>query len=423
MSKASSAAYREVSFDFSHVGLYNPVYLPLFYNRTRFVHMYGSAGSGKSRFGCQREIVLSFDSERQGKRTLVVRRYQNTLAASVYAELKGIIYEWNIEKYFDILKSPLTIINKITRVEFLFRGLDDVEKIKSVSGVDRVLIEEATEVDQKSDLDQLNLRLRGVRNGQITLMYNPVNSQHWLNTEIHQQLPQYHYILKTTYKDNLRLDQFEKANGVSPTNAEIIESFRLTNANYYKVYGLGEWGSNPEGLIYPDYEVVPSMPAPQFYGLDFGFNDPCALIAGAIVDAEKSKKDYFIKEILYERKLTSNGLTAALQSLGIPKNIPIVADCSRPEMIAALRRAGYWVLDSVKGAGSVKAGIDHVKTFDLKIVAGSKNLLKETSNYSWKNKNGQWLEEPQDGLDHCCDAFRYGPQAKQNTFSSTTWKG
>jgi phage terminase large subunit len=53
----------------------------------------------------------------------------------------------------------MRIINNLTGSDIIFRGLDDVEKIKSVSGVTRIWLEEATEADKK-DFDQLDIRLR-----------------------------------------------------------------------------------------------------------------------------------------------------------------------------------------------------------------------------------------------------------------------
>ncbi|HEX3102537.1 MAG TPA: hypothetical protein VHQ01_12120, partial [Pyrinomonadaceae bacterium] len=95
--------------------------------------------------------------------------------------------------------------------------------------------------------------------------------------------------------------------------------------------------------------------------------------------------------------------------LKVSKNIPIVYDTAQPGPLyaEALSAAGYWVVPAEKGPGSVKAGIINVKKFDLRPVGGGKNLFAELNGHSWKNKNGVWLDEPQDGLDHLLDGFRY----------------
>lgn len=397
-----------MNLDFSNPELFNKVYIPLFYNKARFLHLFGSAGSGKSVFGGQKEIIFSFREERTNRKTMVIRKVYATLKNSVFSQLKSAIYEWNLQDCFKITTSPLSIINKYTEVEFIFLGLDDIEKVKSVAGVDRILIEEATELSGINELDQLSLRLRGFSEVQITLMYNPVNVYHWLNQEIHQKLPAEHFIKKTTYRDN------EKLLARDPNYAANIERLKDTNPNYYKVYGLGEWGQNSEGLIYPTYETVSEMPEAQFYGLDFGFNDPCALVAGAVCDNfADTKKDYFVEELLYETQLTSTVLIERMNELKISKWIPIIADCARPEMIADLQKAGYIVRPCAKYPGSVVEGINNVKKFNLKYVAGGKNLYKEVQNYGWKEKDGKFRDdEPIDSVNHLMDAKRYAAETQ-----------
>ncbi len=136
-------------------------------NKAEFLHLCGGAGSGKSRFAAQKEIAFSYARSR--RKTLVVRKVFNTLKDSCYSELKSVIYQWGVQDDFEILKNPLSITNKVTGVEFIFRGFDDPEKIKSVTGVDRVWYEEVTESGNRDELDQLRLRLRGFDEVQITL--------------------------------------------------------------------------------------------------------------------------------------------------------------------------------------------------------------------------------------------------------------
>ena len=403
------------TFDFSNRDLYNAAYIPLFKNDTEFIHLFGSAGSGKSRFAAQKEIVKSFRSERRGRKTLVIRKVAKTLKDSVYSELRGVIYEWKLDDCFEMLKSPLQITNNLTGVMFLFIGLDDVEKVKSISGVDRIWIEEATELDTLQELQQLRLRLRGFDKVQITLSYNPINVYHWLNQEIHEKRPANHFIFKSTYRDN------EKMLAVSPDYATYIESLKDTDPNYYKVYGLGEWGQNAEGLIYPDYQTSTEMPNVQWYGLDFGYNDPTALVAGCIVDAPgRDKKQLYWQECLYEAGLTSDMLIARMKALGIDDRKVIICDNARPEMIEDLRKGGFNVKPCTKYKGSVVEGINSVKKYDLHIVAGSKNIFREIQNYSWLEKDGRYMDDtPKDGVDHAMDAGRYGLES-QNVIPLTT---
>lgn len=397
------------TFDFSQASLYNPAYVPLFKNDAEFLHLYGSAGSGKSRFAAQKEIVKSFRAERRDRKTLVVRKVAKTLKDSVYSELLSIIYSWKLADCFDILKSPLQITNNLTGVTFLFIGLDDVEKVKSIAGVDRIWIEEATELTQQGELDQLRLRLRGFDKVQITLSYNPIDEHHWLNTELHEQKPLGHFFFHSTYRDN------EQLLAKDPNYAKFIESTKDSNPNYYRVYGLGLWGQVVEGLIYPQSTTGIEFPQSdgnddiQFYGLDFGFSDPTALVALHIRDASP-KRHLICKEMLYEAGLDGPALVRRFAELNIRKDRMIVADSSRPEMIKTLKDAGYRITGSVKFAGSVLSGINEVRKYELQIAVNSKNLVKEIHNYQKQRlSTGQWIEEPaKNQVEHGMDAIRYG---------------
>lgn len=395
-------------FDFSNEGLYNPSYIPMLYNNSEFIHYFGGAGSGKSRFVAQKEIISSFDPNRLNRKTIVVRKVAATLRDSCYAELCAVIRHFNVTDCFKFGVSPLSLINLRTNVEFLFKGFDDPEKIKSIEGADRIWYEEATESTSKDELDQLRLRLRGFDQVQLTLSYNPINVFHYLNTEYHQKTDPRHFLFKTTYRDNVKMLEVDSG------YANYIESTKDTNPNYYRVYGLGLWGQNHEGLVYPDYTIVDKRPKDDdgkpvihAYGLDFGFNDPCAMSEVCVIDEfGKDRKQLYVNEILYKTKLTSDDLIAELHKKNIRRNIPIIADHT-PAMIEALRRNGFWVIAAEKGKDSIKAGINTVKLHDIHIIRGSKETLKEIGNYSWKIRNGEWMDEPQGGADHMMDSLRY----------------
>jgi phage terminase large subunit len=402
------------TYDFSNRALYNDAYIELFENNSRFIHLFGSAGSGKSNFAFQREIVESYDWRRRNRKTLVIRQVFNTLKDSCYADLKAVIYDWGLEDDFEMLKSPLFMRNKLTNVEFIFRGLEEVERLKSIKGVDRAIIEEATEMISPKPLRQISLRIRGFSNpgGQITLMYNPIDEFHWLNTEVHQAGLPNHFIKKTTYKDNRFLDAEYIAE---------LEGLASQDSNYHKVYVLGEWGTVVEGLIYPEHFTEP-FPQKEidgklvddidYYGLDFGFSDPHALVALKIVDA-KPKKKLYCKEILYESGLEATELIKRFNELGVSKKIKMTADSARPEMIKSLKDIGKFnIVGCEKGAGSVLTGINRIRDYQIIIAPGSKNLFKEIRNYQKREINGQWLEEPAlHQVDHLLDAIRYGEQA------------
>ena len=149
--------------------VFNDAYYPLLYDKARYIVLYGGAGSGKSVFAAQRYIVKLLESEKCN--LLAVRKVSNTLRDSVFAELRKIIRKWKLDKLFDVKESDMRI-RCANGNEVLFRGLDDVEKLKSVTFVNGELtdiwIEEASEIEE-DDFNQLDIRLRGYRISESSL--------------------------------------------------------------------------------------------------------------------------------------------------------------------------------------------------------------------------------------------------------------
>jgi phage terminase large subunit len=206
----------------------NDTFYPLISNTSRYLILYGGAGSGKSVFAAQKTVVRIL-SERPHK-ILVVRKVAKTLRQSCFAEIQSIISQWGLSEYFTVNKTDMEISCRNGN-RIIFAGLDDVEKLKSIQGITSIWEEEASELEQ-ADHIQLDLRLRGRTKHykQIIQSFNPVSITHWLRDTIDQDQTTAH---RSTYKDNRFIDA---------EYIRLIESFKITDEYYYTVYGLGEWG-------------------------------------------------------------------------------------------------------------------------------------------------------------------------------------
>jgi len=214
---------------------FNAVYLPLLRDDDhRYLVLYGGAGSGKSMFAVQRLLVRLM--ERPGRNLLVARETAATHRDSTYALFRQVISRWGLGSLFHWTQGELRITCRNGNA-ILFKGLDDPEKLKSVtfpSGeLTDVWIEEASEL-QESQFNQLDLRLRGQgARRQMTLTFNPISTQHWLKARFFDRPDSRALVLKTTYKDNAFLD---------PDYRRTLESYRESDPYFYQVYCLGEWG-------------------------------------------------------------------------------------------------------------------------------------------------------------------------------------
>ena len=90
---------------------------------------------------------------------LIVRKVGRTLKHSTFQLLVSLISEYNLSSYFTINKTDYSITCK-NGATAISTGLDDVEKLKSIAGINRIWIEEASEISLE-DFKQLDLRLRG----------------------------------------------------------------------------------------------------------------------------------------------------------------------------------------------------------------------------------------------------------------------
>jgi len=215
--------------------VFNKTFIPYLDNNKRYLIFYGGAGSGKSFFVVERYIYKMLKNSKFN--LLVVRNTGKSNRDSTFALFKQIINKWNLYKYFKINESDLRIKCLINNNEIIFAGLDDVEKLKSVTfskgELTDIWVEEASEI-QEADFNQLDVRLRGKgTKKQIVISFNPIDINHWLKKRFFDRVDDNIEILHSTYKDNDFLDEDYK---------KLLESYKDTDEYYYNVYCLGQWG-------------------------------------------------------------------------------------------------------------------------------------------------------------------------------------
>jgi len=373
----------------------NDVYYPLLENQDRYLVLYGGAGGGKSHFAAQKTLIRIVVGAKKGikHRFLALRKTQPAVRKSVFALFNHYINEWNLSRIAKINRTDMTI-QFFNGSEIICGGLDDPEKLKSIEGVTSAWLEEATEFTE-DDFKQVNLRLRGKTQSykQIILTFNPVSKLSWLYKRFFEGRKENCTILRTTYKDNRFIDE---------EYIKVLEGLKNEDETYYQVYALGEWGVL-QNIIYTNYDLVDNFPDSFdeiIYGLDYGYNNPSALLEVGIKD-----KEIYLRELLYQTHLTNEDLIEKLKELIPDKNRYIYADSAEPARIEEMQRAGFNVHPADK---SVKDGIDFVKRQKLHILKSSVNLIKEISGYKYKeDKDGNVLDEPVKFRDHLMDAMRY----------------
>lgn len=187
-----------------------------------------------------------------------------------------------------------------------------------------------------------------------------------------------------------------------------IESHKH-NANWWKVYGLGELG-DVEGRIFSNWATIDEIPHEAKLvsrGLDFGFsNDPLALI-----DIYKWNGAFIFDQRLYGTNLHNNTVAKFLLNCEYPETLTY-ADSSEPKSIDEISMyegGSVPIIPAQKGQGSIRQGIDFIQDQRIFVTRRSNKLLKEYRSYMWEfDKDGKQTKKPQDFNNHCMDAIRYG---------------
>jgi phage terminase large subunit len=261
----------------------------------RFIWCYGGSSSAKTYSVSQ--AVLIVGSLLEGSDSLVFRKVSATLESTIFKDFVGIIKTLKLDDFFKVNYRKITCVNGAV---IDFKGLDDNQKIKGISGYKRVILDEISEMEF-ADFKQIRKRLRGRKGQQIICMFNPIDEEHWIKKEVFDK--QQKRILSNSLIDAngvLKLnvspvmtevtEKWEGApltiKGVEmPSNIVVMKSTYLNNFwvvgspcktfgfediqtlldfdydrvndwDFYNIYGLGNWGKlNKGGEMYKNFDV------------------------------------------------------------------------------------------------------------------------------------------------------------------------
>ena len=384
--------------------LFNDAYYPLLLDYSkRYEIYYGGAGSGKSVHIAMKLIIKACNSKRK---VLIVRKYATTLKDSVFQLIIDTLKKWKIYSYCKINLSTYTITLPNESV-FLFKGMDDSEKIKSITDITDIWCEEATEL-QLDEYTQLDLRLRALTdNLQLFCSFNPVSKENWVFKKWFDTKANYDaantMILKTTYKDNKFLPQ-------SYINA--LEEKINSNPQYYKVYALGEFATL-EGLVITNWRAqvfdAMSLAASGLEhraGMDLGWIDKSAII-DSLYDREN--KTIYIFNEFYKSGCQLSELATAIKDMNLSKT-KLYVDSAEPRSIQFFKNEGINAYPSAKGKNSVKAGLMFLQDNLIVVHPSCKSLIMELENFSYikSKQTGEYTEDTTHEFSHAISALRYG---------------
>lgn len=398
-------------------------HLDLYKSKYRYNISKGGAGSGKSYSMAQ--IIIIELMTREKCRWLALRKVGKDIRKSIYLLCVDICLENGLTDQFIFNKTEMTITCIATGNTLYTSGLDDPERIKSITGITDIWLEEATEF-LKDDWKQLTLRLRGKGvKRRFFLSFNPVSSRSWLketfyDTDTYKGKIQF---IHSTYLDNPFLDE---------EYIQELESNKDTDPDWYKIYVQNEWGDIGEhriltNVVVADFEVDNTIA--HYYGGDFGFNDPSTLTNCYVKDQE-----LYICNEFYQSGLDPEQLKASVRAVEWVKGRKnVVCDNSRPDLIAMYNSKGRTFISYPSRKNVFSKRNKHYKASMAFFMKHFKkihvhktycpNAATEFLGWSWqKNREGEILEQPEDGYDHTIDAVIYSLEERARRYYATNRK-
>ena len=386
-------------------------FIPLFKGGYTYYGFYGGRGSGKS----FTVAYYAIQAAMQGKETiLTVRKHKNSNDQSTKALYKDIIEDLGLLPRFDITNTK--IVDKFTGSVFNFTGLEvNPRNVKSMANVTLTIIEEAADINPEAFfiLKDTVIRKKGSR---MICIWNPVSPNDAVDQFFRGGIcdPKLMYTSKVNYMDNLALNDLE----ILPD----IERDKHINYGRYAHRWLGEYENQTSRRIFPNVEegiILDLSKYTPFYGLDFGVNDPNALVRCFIIEED----NHYGKKVIYiDKTLSKNGnieeFTELMKNVVHDTTATISCDSSGPHFIQIVNKVFPNAIGAVKGRDSVKSGINWLQGYRIVVDPTCKDILHEFANYSLKadttkiDEHGEFLMQdvPIDKDNHLIDALRYATE-------------
>jgi len=392
----------------------NDTYRPLLEDKSRYLIIKGGSSSGKSYFITQKIILRCLCQDEGVQGFLCLRTSNPTARRSIWQEFLKRLVEYDLYDKVHVHETDMKITFPNGNF-ILCSGLDDPQKIKSIVGITSCWLEEAIEFTFFEFLE-INRRMRAVRNTykQTILSFNPDDFYHWSKeiffdeiTDKNRRYRDNATVITTTIDDNLFATDEDRAE---------LDAYKDIDESQYLIYRFGDYAML-RNLIYKNYDIIPESEFPEtfdevIYGLDFGYENPSALLMIGFKDTQ-----IYEKELIYEKHLTNSQLIDKMGTVIKNKNDNLYADSAEPDRISEIRRAGYNIRPAQK---DVQDGIDCVLRFKPKIANSSENHLREKRTYKRKeDKNGNSLEEPLPNF-HLQDCERYALYTHRPTSPAIT---
>lgn len=396
----------------------NPAFEDFLYdwNYTTYF-LLGGYGSSKS-YHVGLKVILKCLEEK--RKVLVVREVYATMRDSVYSLLLDILADMDLLSVVKDIKSPLSL-RFPNGSEILFRGLDNVEKLKSINNVSLIWIEEASEIKYEGYKELLGRARHPSLKIHFILSTNPVSKRNWtykhffINKDKKQVTLNDHelydkgiivkndvYYHHSTVDDNLFLPQ---------SYIDTLDETAEYDPDLYRVARKGRFGTNgvkvlPVFTTAPHDEVMNKVRRCDLFrnGMDFGFQTSYNAAVRVAIDHD-NRYLYIYKEY-YKRRMTDLDTAKDPEFMEF-KDVYLKGDSASPETIAFYNQMGYRMTGAKKYTRLEQ--IKKIRRFK-KIICSEDciNVKTELEDLTFAvDKNGEIIEDEISIDAHTLDAIFY----------------
>lgn len=373
----------------------------------------GGRGSGKS---SDISIIITQLIMRYPMNAVVIRKTDNTLATSVFEQIKWAIEEQKVSHLFKVKVSPMEITYIPRGNRIIFRGAQNPERLKSLKDsrfpFSVAWFEELAEFKTEDEVTTItNSLVRGELPKdtfyKMFFSYNPPKrKQSWVNKKYETSFqPDNTFVHHSTYFNN----PF-----ISKQFIQEAEAAKERNELRYRWEYMGEAiGSGVVPFDNLQNEEIPQVLVDDFDNIrnavDFGYaTDPLAFVRWHY--DKKKRKVYAIDEY-YGVQISNREFAKWLWRKGYQSD-DIFADSAEPKSIDELKKEhGIKRIKGVKkGADSVEYGEQWLNDLDAIVIDPKRtpNLAREFENIDYEtDKEGNIKPRLEDKDNHTIDATRY----------------
>lgn len=376
-----------------------PDYAADLFRPHRYKVLWGGRGAGRS-WSVARALLT--EAHRRPMRVLCTREIQKSIRDSVHRLLSDQIEMLGLP--FDVLNTEIRHPNGSL---FIFEGLwRNVNKVKSIEGIDRCWVEEAETVSEES----WKVLIPSIRKAgsEVWVTFNPdlETDPTYQRFVVHGDRIPNAWIRRVGWEDNPWFHETELA-------AEKDFDYAVDPESADHVWG-GETRKHSEAQVLSGKWVVDSFePDPEawdgpYHGADFGFAQDPTTAGRCWVHERRLYVEYESYKIGLELDDTAERWERDVPGIG---KYVVRADSARPESISYLKRHGIPQIEGVKKwSGSVEDGIAHLRQYEQIIIhPRCKHTITEARLYSYKvdKRTGDVLPKIVDAHNHCIDQLRY----------------